>query len=355
VRLRLLIAVLALGVTAPSHAQEVSAGMDQTAHEPASHQPPRDEVERLWREGRAALLRHDRALALELLGKAWSLRKTHDIAANLAQAEYELERYPEAAEHLAYAIRHAPAETHDRGRVKRIQEAFARVKNKVVTLQIGVQPGAAEVFLNGRSIGIAAALEPEVFANPGAIELRATLEGHVTWTKKLHASAGEIRAVRGELTRRANAATEPSRSGIDTNEESKGSAPLTQEVDGPRADWTPVIVSASASVAALALGAGFWIWSDSKSSHAEEKLRTLEGGAPCNPNTPFESRCSEIADEDESADTLRALAYGAGVAALAGAVVTYVLWPRSDRSGSTTLAKPLVTPSAIGVSFDATF
>jgi hypothetical protein len=328
--------------------------MDQTGDEASSHQPPRDEVERLWREGRAALFRRDRALAIELLGKAWSLRKTHDIAANLAQAEYELERYPEAAEHLAYAIRHAPAETHDRGRVKRIQEAFARVKDKVVTLELGVQPGGAEVFLNGRSIGLAAALDPEVFAEPGSIELQATLQGYATWTKKLHAGAGESRAIRVELTRRSNPDSGLPRSGIDTETSSK-SAVLAHGTGEHTVNWTPVIVSASSSAAALALGVGFWLWSDSKMSQAEAKLRTLKIGAPCARSTPFESRCDEIRDEEKSAETLRALAYGAGVAALTGAVVTYVVWPRSDSRGGTAFAKPLVTTSAIGVSFDTAF
>lgn len=84
------------------------------------------------------------AAAHALYEQVFATRKTHDVAAMLAQTEMKLDRPCEAAEHLAFALEAFPPSLADDRRA-RIVRAQAEVAKRVGTLAIDARPADASV------------------------------------------------------------------------------------------------------------------------------------------------------------------------------------------------------------------
>jgi hypothetical protein len=298
------------------------ASLDVEAH---AQEFPQDSVEDLYRKGRAARERGDLAHAFDLLNDAWSRRKTHDVAASLAQVEYELGRVRDAAEHLAYACEHLPASA-DPVRVERLFTALEQIKRKLVTLSLSVEPNTAEVSLDGRSLGLALALPREVFADPGSILLAAKLDGYAHWQTTVRGEAGDAKDIRVRLERieqAPGAAAQPERAAAphDARAPKRESKPSSG----------PFIASATFTGLALAGGITFWLVADAREDHAEERLDEIPGENRCGAGSPFLSTCADVRSGLKSAKTFRALSYGAFGLTAAGAAVSYLVWPRQER------------------------
>jgi hypothetical protein len=289
---------------------------------------PRDRIEQLYREGRAARERGELTLAYQLLSDAWGRRKTHDVAASLAQVEYELGRVRDAAEHLAYACEHLPASA-DPVRVGRLLTALEQIKQKLVTLTLVVEPNTAEVAIDDRSLGVALALPREVFADPGTIELSAKLEGYARWGTSVRGRAGEHKEIRVRLERIEEGAKAPK---VEVTMGPRGSTRTGTARDEHTGALGPFIVSATITGVALASGVTFWLVADSREAHAEDRLDDLPGNNRCGVGTPYEATCRDVRSGLESAQTFRAVAFGAFGVSLAGAAVSYLLWPKHQQA-----------------------
>lgn len=292
---------------------------------------PRDDVERLYREGRAARDRGELTLALELLERAWAIRKTHDGAASLAQVEYELGRIRDAAEHLAYACEHLPAAA-DPERVRRLLTALEKIKQKIVTIALTVEPSTAEVTLEGRSYGPALTLPKELFATPGSVSLAVNLEGYEPWTTTFQGRAGDRKTFRIQLRKSSSAPADIAAAPPTSHH--KSAAPLTpapeREPRVERTSATPLIATASVFGVTLAGGVALWLVADAKENDANDDLARLGGKNRCGFGSPHVKTCADVRDNLRTAKTLRAVAYGAFAASALAAGVSYFVWPREE-------------------------
>ena len=161
-----------------------------------------DEVDQLFTQGTAALEAGKHEEAFRAFQAAWKLRKTHDVAANLAQAEIQLGKHRDAAEHLAFALRSFPVTGKAVVR-KQIEQMLAEEKPHVVTLTVSVDVDKAEVSVQGRPAGIAPIAE-ELFADAGTVTVEAGAPGYEPAKQVFEAKKGEARTVELKLVRQAS-------------------------------------------------------------------------------------------------------------------------------------------------------
>lgn len=305
-----------------------------------------ERVQKLHREGRAARDAGNRDRALALLLEAWSIRKTPDGAASLAQVEFELGRTRDAAEHLAYACRHLPADA-DRRRVRRLFAALERIEQEVVSLRVDVEPREAEVRVNGRALGRAGELEGAIYAEPGSLTIGAELPGFEAASTVFTARAGERRHVRLRL-RAAGSPRLPARSPAVSPAVSASPERERRAADTP--SLAPSLMAFGAGGAALVASGSLWLAADSRGRAAERQLSRLSGSGRCGDATPFTEECAAIRDDLSAERDLRvgsALFLGVGVsAAVAGAL----LWPSAPVQG-----RAHASPNAFGAELEARF
>lgn len=161
-----------------------------------------DEIDQLFTQGTAALEAGKHEDALRSFQAAWKQRKTHDVAANLAQAELMLGKHRDAAEHLAFALRAFPVS--GKGAVrKQIEEMLAEEKKQVVTLVVRVDVDKADVSVQGRAAGTAPITE-ELFADAGTVTVEAGAPGYGPAKQTFEAKKGETREVALKLGARVS-------------------------------------------------------------------------------------------------------------------------------------------------------
>jgi len=151
------------------------------------------DVDLLFAQGNAALEAGKHEEALRAFEAVWQARKTYDVAANLAQAETQLGKHRDAAEHLAYALRNFPVSGKPALR-KQIEELAAEAKKQVVTLRVRVNVDKADVSVNGKPVGTAPIAE-ELFADSGTVTVEAGLDGYDAAKQTLEMKKGEARDV----------------------------------------------------------------------------------------------------------------------------------------------------------------
>jgi tetratricopeptide (TPR) repeat protein len=104
--------------------------------------------------------------AYVLYKAAWALRPNYKVAGNLGNCEYDLRRYRDAAEHLAFALRENPEQGIDATRAY-FAERQADAKRYIATLQIDVDnAGSADVYVDSQYIGKAPLGHP-IYVDPG--------------------------------------------------------------------------------------------------------------------------------------------------------------------------------------------
>lgn len=109
-------------------------------------------AQQLFDKGRRAIVSNKFKEAYDPLREAWELRQTYDVAGLLGQTEYELRKYRDAAEHLAFSIRNYPAKEGE-GPKKRLEGWLAESKKHVGTARVAVNKPGAECALTGALLG----------------------------------------------------------------------------------------------------------------------------------------------------------------------------------------------------------
>ncbi|WP_441288188.1 PEGA domain-containing protein [Sorangium sp. KYC3313] len=153
-----------------------------------------------WAEAHAAFL------------AAWGLKPHYQIASNLGVACLRVGKPRDAAEYLTRYLREAPAT-----KVQERQRAEASLKEaraQVAAVTVEVAPGGAEVTVDGAIVGRAPLADP-VFLDPGRHEIGAKLDGHVSQTRPVDATAGGTETVAIKLQRPP--VPEARRAGIETS------------------------------------------------------------------------------------------------------------------------------------------
>lgn len=281
------------------------------ADPPAASEPAAPEADRLFEQGVAARKEGKLTEAEALFQKAWALKKTWDIAANLGIVQLNLGKLPEGMDHVYYAITELPPAESDAMRDK-LLAAFDSKRGEVGGIDVHCNVQGAEVLVNGTPKGTTP-IRRTFFVAPGQVTIEVRKEGYVPQRRTVQ--AGKASSEQYELT-------------------------LVKETPPPERSKVPALVIGGVSVASLV--AGGVLYGVSATTGAE-----LRAGAPR--GSDGELLCRKTVEPPSSAtaacDAWRAKAAEAGTlgnagiglfvvggVAAAGAVAAYLLWPAASPS-----------------------
>jgi hypothetical protein len=144
--------------------------------------------------------------AREALAAAYQLKATPDTAYGLARAEMQLGKPRDAAEHVSFYLREAKdAKPQDRQAAEKL---FAEAKAKIGTVSVKADMDAAEVLVDGKSVGKTPLAGP-IFVEPGAHTIEARKEGAEPVKQPVDVIAGGEGSVNLVLTPPPKAAPPP--------------------------------------------------------------------------------------------------------------------------------------------------
>lgn len=286
--------------------------------------------EQKWPEARAAFL------------AAWALEKHWQIAANLADAEIQVGRHREAAEHAFFYRQKAPADRHERA-----EALLAKAKARVVTLRIETDPPGADVWIDGQPAGRTPLAEP-FFLEPGKHTVTARMASRPEAAVTLDKGAGTEEVVRLEV---------------------KAAQIVTPPPPPPPApkSMVPAYVLGGAGIAGLVVGATLTgvAYSDASQARAQAP-RDAQGALLCSTRGPEYDRgganqaeCNDLrslsATASDTANAGLGLMIAGGVLG-AGAGV-YFLWAKAPVGGGrpATAIVPVVGSTGGGVIWQGSF
>lgn len=294
----------------------------------ASAQPkldPAEQAAQFFDKGTALYKQSRWAEAEVQFQKAWDLRKSFDVAANLGDCELEIGQNAEAAEHMQFAVKEFPL-TGKPALRERLQQRFAQARARVGALEVRVSIPGAQVSVDGHVIGLAP-LAGEVFVEPGAHVVDAQLGEYEQGRARVEVGKGATAEVTLALVKKD--ATAPS---------------------GPN---KPIVITGGAVTGVLLVtGAVLAVVAHGKASDADTKLATLGrpgGAAPCAAHV---TTCSAIDSDRAMRDKLANASMGVfiGASAVGLATLGYALFaPRGRPATSGMRVVPLVGAGQGGV------
>jgi hypothetical protein len=293
-------------------------------------------VTELFKNGKAAFGRGEMAEAERLFSQAFAIRKSSDIAANLAQSELEQEKYRAAAEHFTWALANLLPSASDAQR-KAVEIGLAKSRAEVAVLRLDIHPEGSDVLVAAQSVG-KSPVAGGVFVDPGEVIISVKHEGFIAIDKRIVVEKGTEQAVRIDLFEDDRAAPPakpaPVGSGLTPT-------PAPSSSDADRAEpksLVPAYIVTGVAVAGGVTGLVFTLRANSKESDADELLDSL---GPNGCKGTVSSDCDELKQLRESVDSSRNLAIGSfvvgGVAAL---VAGYLYWDALSHGGSSRAGKP---------------
>jgi len=332
-----------------------------------------DRADKLFVQGKAAARAKDWDQAHQLLSEAWQLKKSYDIASNLGQVAYLLGKHAEAAQHVAYALQHYPA-SGDAEQKQKTQSLFDLVRKEVSSLSLNVSHGEAEILIDGKSAGPAAALPPELFVEPGERTIVARLGGESA-LRELSARAGQHYRLELVLSP-ANTGTGPEASSDASQNPPTPSPPhrsepgiddqARQSDDFMLSPKTMALIAGGALT--LASGVGLAVYTVKRADadsdldvarHGSEQSSTgssscVDGQSQSRSQSQSCRDLAQAADDWESAGKGRNIFLGTTIGLGVATLATFLFWPSSsdasdtsDTSDSSTahsIASPKLTP-----------
>jgi hypothetical protein len=323
----LLASVLALGACtlgAPS-----SALAQTSASETAR-------VTELFKSGKAAFSKGDMAEAERLFAEALAMRKSSDIAANLAQSELEQQKFRKAAEHFSWALANLLPSASDAQR-KAVETGLARARAEVAVLRLEIKPDGSDVLVGQDHVG-KSPVTGNVFVDPGEVIVSVKHDGFVSIDKRVMAGKGTEQAV--ELTlapKDAGEAPAPAGPVVDSGLQSSSQPSGASDIGAgaqPKS-LVPAFVATGVAVAGGVVGLVFTLSANSKSDKADGLRDRLQVEGGCNGGGASAADCTDLKEQRDGVDSSRNIAVGAfvvgGVAALAAG---YFYWDALRHRGS---------------------
>ncbi|WP_437734957.1 PEGA domain-containing protein [Sorangium sp. So ce1335] len=293
------------------------------------------------------------------LESAWELNPTFDVAYNLGNTEYKLQKHREAAQYLSFALRHWPLLKGVAKLKPNAEKWLAESRAQVGALKVSVTVAGAEVLVDGKSVG-RAPLEGEVFVDPGEHRAEARHLDYEPVSQTVSVAKGGTAEVKLAIS---PVRSEAQASGVKT--EGGGSAtgagvvgpvagqpavPVEPPPPPEKRSWVPVIALGAASAVGLGVGIGMTVMSRNARSDAEgyrEQIRQANGRC-IEPPSELIDTCRDVENEAGRAarfGTVSVVGYAAS-GVLAAAAVTYALWPR--RSGPATHGVRVLPQTNVG-------
>jgi hypothetical protein len=276
----------------------------------------------LFKEGRALMDRGELDLACPKLEESFRIAPRLGTMINLGGC---FERRGQLSRALAMYER-AATMARDAGRADRekaARELAARVERRVAKLIVELPTPSVEglvVEVDAEAISLRAGLLP---IDPGKRVVRARAPGKQTWSTEVTASPGATVRVTIPTLESETTAEKPTKSAVE---------PAPARLVEPTAPWrTPAVITAAAiGVGGVALGTVFGLKAKSKNDDAQPHCNAVG----------CDSNGVALIDQARSAGNISTVSFIVGGAALATAVVLYLVVPAGSH---------VVAPTAEGV------
>lgn len=318
----------------------------------------------LVREGVVEYRDNHPDLALAAFNKAWQIKKTAAIAANLGRVELKLGHYRDAAEHWTYYLDQHPSDT------KEADDALAECREHVGSIRVTVNQPGALVSVDGNSAG-SAPLDSELWVDPGQHTVYATLDARKSPVTTVNVVPGVVSVVKLDLPQTEAPAGSTAPAERLTSPLSAPPAPDAQrDAGGGGMKLKTVIAIGGTALTATAAGLGvaYLLKANAAANDADTlRRRTTElnpAGAPTNsqcfnPKDPeLVSTCTALQGKNDEWARARAAEWTffvtAGVLGVA-TVTTYILWPEPKQEHPRIAVAPWVLPGRRGVDLQVTF
>src|SRR3954466_3716028 len=140
-----LVAAAVLTAPHPSYASDTSPQPQLSAED-------NEKATKLLAEGNKAFKAGKFADAEKAYEQAFTLKKVHDIAGNLAMSEFAQGKTRDAAEHLAFALRLFPL-TGEPTQREQMQKTYDQCRGSVGSVRVSVNVKDAQVYVDGNLVG----------------------------------------------------------------------------------------------------------------------------------------------------------------------------------------------------------
>ncbi len=302
-----LMLVLALAA-GPASAQEADARSSAEADE-------------LFRKAGQAYDAADFELARSLYEKAFDKKKTHDIAAMLAQTEMKLGKPCEAEPHLAWAVASFPPSLTDERRA-RILRAHAEVKKQIGALRVETSPPGAAVQIDFQPVA-PGALPGPLCAAAGQRVVFVSHEGYAVERRLVTVEPGATATVTVEMRRFAPPVGAP----LPTSTPRRATSlvpPLTTSFPPPNAGTPVAFAGLSVAIGGVLAASILLPLALDKGNQAGVIVRDPRWRTACLPDSDHQHKvaCTRLQSlREDQALLLNAgvssLAFGAGLGAVA--------------------------------------
>ncbi len=209
------------------------------------------------------------------------------MAANLGSVELKLERYRDAADHLAFAIRTSPRDA-KAAVTEALKNGLLEAQKHVGVFKIRVSADGAEVTVDGTPID-ELDLKSDVYVEPGAHTVAATRAGYAEERKTVEVGAGAL--VEIDLAPSRAPAAMPSA------EPATPAAPPPPDEEGMSGRVPRIVAGAGAATAGTVLGVAFTLLANGKASQASAlrgELSARAGDSACSPPPVNATACSNL-------------------------------------------------------------
>ncbi len=306
----------------------------------------------LFKKGKVAFNAGKYNDALRIYGEAWSLKKSPDIAANLAQAESELGKHRDAAEHFAFALAHILPSSTDEQKFA-LADGLDAEKKEIGTLRVTLEPADSTLTIDDVPVTVPAA--GDVYIEPGEHHAAVTHEGYESHQETLTVSKGgaQVLWIKLDQVGAPKAAATPSEPAAPPG----GSPPPPLNESSGRS-IVPVIVGSGLVVAGAAVGVAFLLSGNSSQNDADALSDKLPEPNPCGTGTPHAAECAALHGKNsdiDSARTIEVIGFSVAGAAAIGTAL-YLFWPHSDAAAANRWAPTLaVAPGAGSIGLSGRF
>jgi len=261
--------------------------------------------------------------------QAWSVYKSPAVLYNLARSEQLTGHDIEAFEHFREFLKAPPDPKVTEVHKKRAQENVEELTKKLAQVDVQAPPNA-RITVDGKHAPEAA--RDPVPVQPGRHVVEATLEGRIK-SITVECNAGNVTKAKIEFevttsnaAAPANNFTEPPPAGGDGDDRTSSARIVV-----------PAIIGV-AGLASLGVGIGFGLASQS----AKDDEDALRRPGVCSVTTSAECQALDDKRSDVTTKgTISTIGYVGGGVLLAAAVVTYIVWPSSKKSGSRITVAPV--------------
>lgn len=325
-----------LGAVLPVHAQPTPAR--PTAEEEAKLARADD----LYRRANELVKAMSFAEAHALYVEAFALKRSFDIAGNLADMENELGKFRDAAEHAAYSLRIFPPNGKARAKTRTV-EVLERAKKEVCTVRVTASVPGTDVFVDGQKVG-RAPMGFEIYAEPGERTFRGVAAGHQEVGVTRACAKGEVIDVALDLAPLPGAVSTVPTTNVPLP---PVVPPGTASPDASKPIW-PAVLLGGVAVVGVGVGIGLTVHAADENADAVSTFRSCGRLAVC------EEAAQGSVDAANVLQGVAIAGFAIGAASLTG-MVLYLAIPDATSQRSALHVVPSVGPTTQGLSVGGRF